>query len=44
MMEARTIVFLNGFLCINVIITLCYIEIILLETEFILLLHSTEIC
>ncbi len=36
--EARTIVFFNGFLCINITITLCYIEIVLLETEFILLL------
>jgi hypothetical protein len=42
--EAKTIVFLNGFLCINAIITLCYIEIILLETEFMLLLYSIEIC
>jgi len=41
--EARTIVFFNGFLCINITITLCYIEIVLLETEFILLLLSIVI-
>jgi hypothetical protein len=41
--EARTIVFLNDFLCINTTIMLCYIQIVLLKTEFILLLFSIPI-
>jgi len=41
--EARTIVFLKGFLCINITITLSYIEIVLLKTEFILLLFCLVI-
>jgi hypothetical protein len=41
--EAKTIVFLNGFLYINVTITLCYIEIVLLKTAFILLVFCLVI-
>jgi hypothetical protein len=41
--EARTMVFLNDFLCINITITSCHIEIVLLKTEFMLLLFSTVV-
>jgi hypothetical protein len=36
--EVRTRVFLKDFFCINIKKTLCYIEIVLLKTEFVLLL------
>jgi len=38
--EATTIVFFDDILCINITRTVCYIVIILLETEFMLLLLS----